>query len=193
MIKSRVIGTQFRAKGIGRFASTAFELLRWLILGGLALFLIHFFLFTVFIVSGESMEPNFHDREVVIINRFNLFTGNFKRGDPMVLKFPGDPDRVKYIKRLIGLPGDYVEIKNNSIYINNKPLTESYIPPSFSTEATSAVSAWQLREGEYFLIGDNRGNSSDSRAWGVARKSDMTGPVKLILMPRFEFVTTPPY
>lgn len=139
------------------------------------------------------MEPNFHDREVVIINRFNLFTGNFRRGNPMVLKFPGDPDRVKYIKRLIGLPGDYVEIKNNSIYINNKPLTESYIPPSFSTEATSAVSTWQLREGEYFLIGDNRGNSSDSRAWGVARKSDMTGPVKLILMPRFEFVTTPPY
>ncbi|MBP6930179.1 signal peptidase I [Patescibacteria group bacterium] len=193
MIKARETGTQFKAQGVGRLASTAFELVKWLIVGGLALFLVHYFLFTVFIVSGESMEPNFHDREVVFINRFNLFTGNFERGDPMVLKFPGDPDKVKYIKRLIGLPGDYVEIKNNSIYINNKPLTESYIPSTFSTEAVTGVSAWQLREGEYFLVGDNRGNSSDSRTWGVARKSDMTGPVKLIVIPRFEFVATPPY
>jgi len=176
-----------------RSASILFEIGEWFIIALVAIFLVHYFAFTIFVVSGQSMEPNFHDKELVLINRFNLFTNNFARGEPMVIKFPGDPEHKKYIKRLIGLPGDTVEVKDNGIYINGTRLTESYIPPSFQTVPLNVQSVWHLDAGEYFLVGDNRGNSSDSRVWGVAQRKDMTGPVKMILFPRFEFVPTPPY
>lgn len=183
----------FRTAKLSRSASIFFELGKWFIITVLFLFLIHYFVVTIFVVSGDSMEPNFHDKEVVLINRFNLFTNNFKRGDSMVLKFPGDPEHTKYIKRLAGLPGETVEIKDNGVYINDKRLTESYIPSSVLTQATGDKTKWVLGEDQYFLIGDNRQNSSDSRIWGVAERKNLTGPVKLVLFPRFEFIATPPY
>ena len=183
----------FRPAKLSRSASIFFELGKWFIIVVIILFLIHYFVVTIFVVSGESMEPNFHDKEVVLINRFNLFTDNFKRGDSMVLKFPGDPEHKKYIKRLVGLPGETVEIKNDGIYINGNRLTESYIPDNVTTQATSNKTKWTLGEDQYFLVGDNRENSSDSRSWGVAERKNLTGPVKLIIFPRFEFVATPPY
>lgn len=183
----------FRPSGLAKSSSTFFELSKWLIISVIVLFLIHYFAFTIFVVSGESMEPNFHNKEVVLINRFNLFTNRFSRGDPMVLKFPGDPEHKKYIKRLIGLPGETVEVKDNGIYINGQRLTESYIPNNVKTDPSTKQTIWHLGEGEYFLVGDNRPNSSDSRTWGVAQRKDMTGPVRMILLPRFEFIVTPPY
>ena len=172
-----------------------YELGRAFIIAVIILILIHYFAFTVFVVSGPSMEPNFHDKQVVLINRFNLFTNNFDRGEPMVLKFPGDPEHKKYIKRLIGLPGDTVELKNGHFYINGQRLYESYIADEIYTEPANSQTIWKLSDGEYFLSGDNRPNSSDSRHWGVAKRSDMIGPVKMILFPfsHFQFVSTPPY
>lgn len=183
----------FRPSRFTRSTSTWFELGKWFLIVIIALFLIHYFVVTIFVVSGQSMEPNFHDKEVVLINRINLFTNRFARGEPMVIKFPGDPQHKKYIKRLIGLPGETVEIKNNGIYINGRKLIESYIPSNFITEPLTGQTVWHLGKGEYFLVGDNRQNSSDSRVWGVAERKNMTGPVKMILIPRFEFVPVPPY
>lgn len=186
------MSNNFWPSSVSRTSSKTFELIKWFIVGIVVLLIVHYFLVTVFIVSGQSMEPNFHDKEIVLINRLNLFTGRFYRGEPMVLKFPGDPQHKKYIKRLVGMPGETVEVKDNGIFINGMRLAESYIPTDYLTESYGQT-FWQLGKDEYFLVGDNRFNSSDSRIWGVAKKHDMVGPVKMIIIPRFEFVATPPY
>lgn len=177
----------------GRGAAIAFDLGKYFIIIAVAILLFHYFLFTIFIVSGQSMEPNFYDKEVVFVSRINLFTNHFTRGAPMVLRFPGDPQHSKYIKRLIALPGDTIEIKDNAIYVNANKLPESYIPADFTTKTPTAQSKWVLDKDEYFLVGDNRMNSSDSRVWGVAQKNDMIGPVAMILFPRLEFTPAPEY
>lgn len=189
------------------WSSVAYELGKWafaiLIVGTLT----HYFIATVFIISGPSMEPSFHNGQVVMVSRIGLFTGKYKRGDPMVIKFPGDPEKRKYIKRLIGLPTEKLTIKDNKVYINDKRLDESYITvvaeqflpnyaydePQWEEEAELLHSkglqlikpdmTTRLQSDDYFLMGDNRENSNDSRKWYPASKSDMIGPVRFVLWP----------
>ena len=149
----------FYAQGV------AYELGRALIVTILVLILINTFVATVHVVQGASMEPNFHTGEFIITNKISYMTGEPKRGDVVVLKFPGDPDHQKYIKRIIGLPGEKLEIKNSKIYINDKVLIESYIPPTIYTGPNMIINTGP---DEYFIVGDNRPNSSDSRAWPAA-------------------------
>ena len=152
------------------------------------------------------METDFHDGEVVLVSRIGQFSGQYQRGDPMVIKFPGDPDHKKYIKRLIGLPGETLTIKDNEVYINGQKLTETYIRPVaeeylpgwYETEALDAEAKLLHSQGkvmtepdmtvklgpdDYFFMGDNRENSNDSRVWYPASKSDIIGPVRFILYP----------
>lgn len=185
-------------------ANIAYELGKWAFAIIIIVILIHYFLITLFVISGSSMEKEFHSGQIVLVSRIGLFTGKYKRGDPMVIKFPGDPDRKKYIKRLIGLPGEKVEIKNNAVYINDKKLFEPYIqvvderdlPYFYEQEEWEQEAAILHEKGkalikpdlvnylgpdDYFLMGDNRENSNDSRKWYPASKSDMIGPVRFIL------------
>jgi signal peptidase I len=196
-------------EGLIYSANLAYELGKWafaiLIIGTI----LHYFVMTIFIISGPSMETDFHDKEIVLVSRIGLFTGAYQRGDPMVLKFPGDPEHKKYIKRLIGMPGDTLEIKNNSVYINGQVLPEPYIQyvgemienewPVFYEDDELAIEAETLhQEGkamtkpdmkitlgndEYFFMGDNRENSNDSRMWYPASKADIIGPVRFIVFP----------
>lgn len=153
------------------------------------------------------MEPNFHTNQLVLVSRVGLFTGKYQRGDPMVLKFPGDPEHKKYIKRLVGMPGDIFEIKNNVVYINGQPIAEDYIrpvqemflPSSYDTieleneadylhrqgkvQTKPDVARTTLNKDQYFLLGDNRENSNDSRRWYPASRYDLIGPVRFILFP----------
>jgi signal peptidase I len=122
----------------------------------------------------------------------------------MVIKFPGDPDHKKYIKRLIGLPGEHIVIKNNQLFINDKLIQEPYIklPAEENLPGYYEKQEWEaealklhakgkvlvkpdtdvtLGKDDYFLMGDNRENSNDSRKWFAASKSDMIGPVRFIL------------
>jgi len=189
------------------FSNLVYELGKWAFLILIVGSLIHYFLFTIFVINGPSMEPNFHNNQVVLVSRIGLFTGKYHRGDPMVLKFPGDPEHKKYIKRLMGIPGDILEIKNNTVYINGKPLIEPYIKPVapeflpayYESEALEEeanklhgegkvqikpdVSKIKLGSNQYFLMGDNRENSNDSRKWYFASKYDLVGPVRFILLP----------
>ena len=177
-------------------AGVAFELGRFFVVVIVLLLVSHYFLYTIFVISGPSMESNFYDKEVVMVSRLNLFTNRFQRGEPMVLKFPGDPEHKKYIKRLIGLPGDAIEIIDGAVYVNGKKLPESYLDEGTVTmPALNGEVSWRLKDNQYFLMGDNRENSSDSRDWGIAQRRDMIGPVKMIVFPfsRFEFVPVPPY
>ncbi len=191
-------------KNIIYFANIAYELGKWAFVIILVGTLLHFFVATLFVISGPSMESDFHDGQIVAVSRIGLFTGAYKRGDPMVLKFPGDPQHKKYIKRLIGLPGEEVEIKDNRVYINGKEIAEPYIKavgaeylpyyyedPAWEREAkalhlqgkaiTKPDLKTKLGPDDYFLMGDNRENSNDSRKWYAASKSDMIGPVRFVL------------
>ena len=186
------------------FVNLAYELGKWAFVIVIIGTLIHYFLFTIFVISGASMESDFHDGQIVLVSRIGLFTGKYQRGDPMVLKFPGDPEHQKYIKRLIGLPGEKVTITNNEVYINDQKLYETYVQPvdpqfspyyyaqpDWETEADALHKVGrvlikpdvtvELGPDDYFLMGDNRENSNDSRNWYPASKSDLVGPVRFVL------------
>src|SRR3972149_9776507 len=119
---------QIRAakKNILYGAGCFYELTKWLIVGVLLLTMVHFFVATIFIVDGISMEPNYHTGEFIIVNRWQYLFGHPQRGDVVVLKFPGDPEHKKYIKRIIGLPGENVIIQEGQVFINSRKLVESY-------------------------------------------------------------------
>lgn len=158
--------------------------------------LIYIFLFRPFEVNGESMFPNFHDKEYVLTNLIVLRFQNPKLGDVVVFKAPPEPDK-DYIKRVIGTPGDTVEVKGGQVYRNGKLLDESkYLKPT-----VKAYSGTFLKEGdtitvpedEYFVMGDNRLYSSDSREWGFVKRNEIIGESLFVYWPfnRMRLVENP--
>jgi signal peptidase I len=120
-----------------------------------------------FIVKGASMEPNFHDREYLIINEIEYRFDDPVRGEVIILKDPLNP-QIYFIKRVIGLPGEKVEIKKGRVYINDQELAEVYIE-KFGVDTYDSV---KLGDNQYYVMGDNRTNSFDSRSFGpIDRKS----------------------
>jgi signal peptidase I len=144
---------------------------------------IRVFVVSPFVVDGESMHPTFENLDYLVIDEL-LY--NFKapaRGDVIVFRYPGNPS-IFYIKRVIGLPGETVSINHGVITIigatgARTALAEPYIVNEDATY-TKDVS---LNAGEYFVMGDNRPNSSDSRVWGPLPKKDIIGRVDLRLLP----------
>jgi signal peptidase I len=169
-----------------------FRLSLGVLLAVAALALIRHFVFDIMPVSGSSMFPNFHDRDIIVLNKISYVIGQPKRGDSVVLRFPGDPQHDRYIKRLIGMPGETFSIRDGKIYINGEPLRESYIADDVIAEPDMEVT---LKPDQYFLVGDNRPVSSDSRIWGPAYRSDFIGKAFLIVLPfsRFQAVPDPIY
>jgi len=136
-------------------------------------------------IKGASMHPNFPDGEYLLTDKVTYRFGEPKRGDVIVFKAPtGNGD--EFIKRIIGLPGEKVSVKNGKIYINEKVLDEKYLDASVLTSAGYFLQEGQsvsVPEGEYFVLGDNRPHSSDSRAWGFIAKKKITGRAWLIYWP----------
>ncbi len=128
------------------------------------------------------MEPNFYEREYLLVNKLNIILDQPKRGDVIVFKFPGELEE-KYIKRIIGLPGETVEVKDEGIYIDGKKLMEGYLPKDLPTSQLSAQDKWTLKNGEFFVLGDNRLNSNDSRVWGTLPKEYLIGKISYIIFP----------
>lgn len=136
-------------------------------------------------VIGASMEPNFHENEYILTDKFSYRLGEPQRGDVVVFKYPKD-ESIDYIKRIIGLPGEEVLIKNNTITIFNAEhpegfsLDESYLPQSTSTSGGPIFPENQktvIPYDSYFVMGDNRSRSSDSRIWGTVPEKDLIGKV----------------
>ena len=140
---------------------------------------IRYFLFQPFFVKGESMEPNFDNNQYLIVNEIDYRFGQPKRGDVIVFHYPRDP-REFFIKRIIGLPGEKVEIRDGRITIYNQShpkgftIDEYYLPKTTYTSGDLSV---QLKSDEYFVMGDNREHSYDSRRFGPVKKSLIVGRV----------------
>ena len=144
---------------------------------------IRMFVVSPFIVDGESMHPTFENLDYLIVDELLYNFTAPARGDVIVFRYPGNPS-IFYIKRIIGLPGEIVSINHGVISITTTDgghisLAEPYIVNEDATY-TKDVS---LLPGEYFVMGDNRHNSSDSRTWGPLPKKDIIGRVDLRLLP----------
>lgn len=139
-----------------------------------------------FVVSGSSMVPNFHNREYLIIQKLSYRFSTPQRGDVIVFKYPVDPDQY-FIKRIIGLPGERVSIQQGRVVIINSShpsgfvLDESYLPNQNITLGKPDIV--ELGTNQYYVLGDNRLQSSDSRVWGPLPKSNIVGKVWLRVLP----------
>jgi signal peptidase I len=131
-----------------------------------------------FRVEGMSMEPNFHDGQFLLINKLSYRLGEPQRGDVIVFRYPLDPSR-DFIKRVIGLPGETVEIRNGQIVINNQPISD----PATVNSAAYNLAPITLGPDELFVLGDNRPNSSDSHSWGTLPVDHVIGKVVLSYWP----------
>ncbi|HOX40642.1 MAG TPA: signal peptidase I [bacterium] len=170
-----------------------FEFIKDLIKTGLIVFILAFalryFVIQPYIVEGESMMPNYYNREYLLAEKVSYLIGEPKRGDVTIFKYPKNPS-VSYIKRIIGLPGETIKISNNQVIVVNKEnptgkiLNESYIPKENRTNTYEGNSFEKtLNENEYFVLGDNREHSSDSREWGVLPKTNISGRAWVTLYP----------
>lgn len=139
---------------------------------------IRYFLIQPFYVKGASMEPNFYDHEYLIIDELSYRLGFPQRGEIVVFRYPRDPSQF-FIKRVIGLPGETVEITNGHIILytvehpNGVVIEERYL----GNEQTTGKLKTTLGEDEYFLMGDNRDESLDSRSFGPVKRAGIIGRV----------------
>jgi signal peptidase I len=121
------------------------------------------FLYQPVKVEGTSMEPELNDQERIFINKFVYRLGDVERGDIVVFHYPRDPSK-SYIKRVIGLPGDTVHIANGHVYVNGQLMSESYVPSRYADQ--SFYPQITVPAHSFFLLGDHRSSSSDSRDFG---------------------------
>jgi signal peptidase I len=143
-----------------------------------------------FRVEGASMEDSFHNGEYLLVNKLSYHFHSPQRGDVIVFHYPLDPSRL-YIKRVIGLPGERVEIDGDNIYIDGKLLQEKPSrgpmgPPYKNCSLT-------VPSDEYFVLGDNRAHSDDSRTWGTVPRANIIGKTLLTYWPLSEWGLSPEY
>lgn len=154
-----------------------------------AVFLIKTYLVQPFLVSGSSMLPNFSDGDYLLIDELTYHFREPKRGEVIVFRYPND-ESTFFIKRIIGLPGEEVEVRNDKVIVYNADhsdgfaLDESYLPASDITTGNLKV---KVPAGSYFVLGDNRRYSFDSRNWGTLKKSKIVGSVDVRLWPPDDF------
>src|SRR6185369_13270566 len=134
--------------------------------------LIVIFLYQPVKVEGTSMLPELKDQERIFVNKFVYRFEKISRRDIVVFWYPRDPSK-SFIKRIIGLPGDTVEIRSGTVYVNGEPLDEPYLVPEFADKRTMPQRNVDL--GYYFVMGDDRKFSSDSRVWGLVPEKYIYG------------------
>lgn len=160
------------------------EILETVVIAAVTVFLIRSFLLQPFLVSGASMAPYIDHGNYLIVDELTPRFQEYQRGDVVVFRYPNNPD-IFYIKRIIGLPGERIQIKDGGVSINGRELRESYLDSGTRTFGNSDTF---LSPDEYFVLGDNRDNSSDSRTWGSLPRSFIIGLARLRLFP-FDDIT----
>lgn len=133
-------------------------------------------------VEGTSMMPALVDQERIFINKFTyrFGFGEIERGDLVVFWFPGDPNK-SYIKRVIGLPGERVEIRRGAVYVNGVRLQEEYVPEEYRDGQSRRPI--EIPPDHYYVMGDHRSSSNDSRSWGPVHRRQIYGKAVFIYWP----------
>ncbi len=161
------------------------EIVEVAVIALVAVFLIRSYLVQPFLVSGNSMVPTFMNGDYLLIDEFSYHFRNPYRGEVTVFRYPQN-ESTFFIKRIIGLPGERVKLENNVItiyndeYPNGKTIEEAYLGNDLITSGSTDL---ELKDNEYFVLGDNRLFSYDSRNWGVLPERDIVGLVRLRLWP----------
>ncbi len=178
MIEDNIINPDENKKenNIKKYFSVVWDFLKIVIVAAIIVLPIRYFIFQPFIVKGESMVPNFQTGDYLIVDQISYRIDNPQRGDVIVFKYPLDNSQ-RFIKRIIGLPGETVEVKNGKIIISkdgeNLTLEEKkYLPNLKDTDGDLRLT---LLNDQYFVLGDNRQFSYDSRRWGALPKEDIIG------------------
>lgn len=133
-------------------------------------------------VEGTSMMPALVDQERIFISKFvyRFGVGSIEHGDMVVFWFPRDISK-SYIKRVIGVPGDVVEVDSGTVLLNGQPLVEDYVPEEYRDRAS--MPAQRVPEEHYFVLGDHRSSSNDSRSWGMVPRRNVYGKAVFIYWP----------
>ena len=165
-----------RTSLVRRFLHFVWSVVQTILFAGL-LFLVVNLVTARIRVEGDSMEPSLLDGQFVVVNRLAYMVADPQRGDIIVFRFPLNPER-RFIKRIIGLPGDTVRVQDGQVYINGEPLQEPYIsaPPAYNNQ-------WAVGPDELIVLGDNRNNSSDSQNWGALPLESVIGKAVLVYWP----------
>lgn len=129
-------------------------------------------------VKGESMKNTLQNGDLMIVTKYDYILGDPERFDVVICHFPGEGDK-KFVKRIVGMPGDTVAIRNGIVFVNNKPLDEAYIDylPNYAMLETT------IEEGHYFVLGDNRASSMDSHIVGQLIRDQILGHVQQVIWP----------
>ncbi|MGH9665360.1 MAG: signal peptidase I [Bryobacteraceae bacterium] len=156
--------------------------LRDLLLSVVIAIVVILFIYQPVKVEGTSMMPELQDQERIFINKFvyRFGIGDIERGDTVVFWYPRDTSK-SYIKRVIGMPGDRVEIIDGDVYVNSKALPENYVPTEYRDHST--MEAKKVPPDEYFVLGDHRSSSNDSRAWGWVPRQYIYGKAVFVYWP----------
>ena len=187
------------------FLSFFFDLIKTFVIVMLIAFAIRYFVIQPFVVDGDSMLPNFINNEYLIAEKISYDFKQPSRGDVVIFRYPKNPEII-YIKRVIGLPGEQVVVKEGKVFVASSSsaqpveISEEYIPGSTKTDTINQDGDSKelkvlLKDNEFFVLGDNREHSSDSREWGVLPKSNIIGRVWITVTPldRFKLWTQQGY
>lgn len=168
-----------------QFLLSFYEVAEVVVISLFTVFVIRTYLVQPFLVSGASMEPNFQNGNYLLIDELSYRFREPARGEVVVFKYPGDK-RTYYIKRVIGLPNEHLVIGDGMVRIYNGSnssgftLQESYLPKDVKTLGTNDIT---LGSSQYFVMGDNRYYSFDSRNWGPVKRDEIVGITRLRLLP----------
>lgn len=157
--------------------SYAIEFFETIVVFGAIFAAIYLFIAQFHKVQGNSMVPTLHSGDYLITEKISYRFGNPKRGDIIVLKNPRDESQ-DFIKRIIAVPGDTIKISKNTVFVNDIPLKELYLPIGVTTRSGAFLiedTEVQVAQDQYFVFGDNREHSSDSRDWGPLIKGEIVG------------------
>ncbi len=166
------------------------ETIKIVIIALLIVLPVRYFVFQPFIVRGQSMEPSFSNGDYLIIDQISYRFKEPERGEVIVFRYPSSPAQ-RYIKRIIGLPGETVEIEEGQVIIYNNSLEQGRVLEESAYLFEPAYTAGELRlilaENEYFVLGDNRDASADSRRWGTVPEENIIGRALIRLWPFVAF------
>ena len=186
------LSSPVEAKENNRTPHPLYEIIQFALIALLIVLPVRWFIAQPFIVSGASMEDTFHSGEYLIVDQLSYHLGEPEAGDVIIFRYPRNPSTF-FIKRIIGVPGDTVSIEGNVVTISNDTYPDGYVldEPYIADMAPNTFLTETLGEREYFVMGDNRDKSSDSRVWGVLQRENIIGRAYLRLFPFDEIDVMP--